>query len=86
MSASESNSHTVATDRSVPTETLDPHTDRLSKDVEASVGAAIRRAEKWLEVEETSKSTQQLADMVHDPNGVEFTFACLLYTSPSPRD
>ena len=75
MSASENNSHTVATDRSVPTETLDPHTDRLSKDVEASVGAAIRRAEKWLEVEETSKSTKQLADMVHDPNGVEFTFA-----------
>lgn len=49
--------------------------DSMSKDVEASVGAAIRRAEKWLEVEETSKSTKQLADMVHDPNGVEFTFA-----------
>lgn len=49
--------------------------DALSKDVEASVGAAIRRAEKWLEVEETARSTRQLADMVHDPDGVEFTFS-----------
>lgn len=49
--------------------------DPMSKDVEAAVGSAIRRAEKWLQVEETSKSTKQLADMVHDPNGVEFTFA-----------
>ena len=46
-----------------------------SEDVEANVSAAIRRAEQWLEVEETSKSTKQLADMVHDPDGVEFTFA-----------
>ncbi|WP_459612554.1 proline dehydrogenase family protein [Corynebacterium urogenitale] len=53
----------------------DPNQDPISQDVEASVGAAIRRAEKWLEVEETAKSTKQLADMVHDPDGVEFTFA-----------
>ena len=46
-----------------------------SGDVESVVDKAIKRAEKWLEVEETSKSTNQLADMVHDPNGVEFTFA-----------
>ncbi|WCZ36089.1 Bifunctional protein PutA [Corynebacterium heidelbergense] len=46
-----------------------------SGDVEAAVDRAINRAEKWLEVKETSKSTNQLADMVHDPHGVEFTFA-----------
>lgn len=46
-----------------------------SSDVEAVVTKAIHRAEQWLEVEETSKSTKQLADMVHDPDGVEFTFA-----------
>ena len=58
--------------------TPQPHdlaNDPLSQDVEASVGSAIRRAEKWLEIEETAKSTKQLADMVHDPDGVEFTFA-----------
>ncbi|MBC2681004.1 aldehyde dehydrogenase family protein [Corynebacterium sp. 4HC-13] len=49
--------------------------DPLRHDIEASVDAAVRRAEKWLEVTETSKSTKQLATMVHDPNGVEFTFA-----------
>ena len=46
-----------------------------SSDVEAVVTKAIHRAEQWLEVEETSASTKQLADMVHDPDGVEFTFA-----------
>lgn len=46
-----------------------------SSDVEAVVTKAIHRAEQWLEIEETSASTKQLADMVHDPDGVEFTFA-----------
>ena len=46
-----------------------------SKDVESVVDAAITRARDLLQVEETAKSTQQLADMVHDPDGVEFTFA-----------
>ncbi|KAB1501403.1 aldehyde dehydrogenase family protein [Corynebacterium sp. 320] len=46
-----------------------------SGDVEAVVDAAISRANEWLQIEETSASTQQLADLVHDPDGVEFTFA-----------
>ena len=46
-----------------------------SGDVESVVDAAITRARDLLRVEETSKSTKQLADMVHDPDGVEFTFA-----------
>ncbi|MEJ4109396.1 proline dehydrogenase family protein [Corynebacterium bovis] len=55
---------------------LDAHTPPPdTTDVEASVQKAIHRAEKWLAVEETSSSTKQLAAMVHDPDGVEFTFA-----------
>ena len=46
-----------------------------SGDMESLMDKAIRRADKWLEIEETSKSTKQLADMVHDPEGVEFTFS-----------
>ena len=36
---------------------------------------ALHRADDWLKIEETSRSTRQLADMVHEPSGVEFTFS-----------
>ncbi|MGO1912343.1 MAG: proline dehydrogenase family protein, partial [Corynebacterium sp.] len=44
-------------------------------DVEAVVKRSLGLADTWLQVEETSKSTKQLADMVHEPSGVEFTFS-----------
>lgn len=44
-------------------------------DVEAVVKRSLGLADDWLQVKETSKSTKQLADMVHEPSGVEFTFS-----------
>ena len=46
-----------------------------SQDVEACVDAAVERAHEWLKVTkgESSRSTEQLADMVRDPDGVSFT-------------
>ncbi|MGD7001576.1 bifunctional proline dehydrogenase/L-glutamate gamma-semialdehyde dehydrogenase [Corynebacterium halotolerans] len=50
-----------------------------SSDVEAVTDAAIRRAHDWLsetdsrESHSESKATEQLAELVRDPNGVHFT-------------
>lgn len=46
-----------------------------SSDVEAVVEKAITRARQWLAATDgkTDKSTEQLANMLRDPNGVEFT-------------
>lgn len=46
-----------------------------NQDMEGLVDVAIEQADKWLEVKETAPATKQLADMVHDPHGVEFTFS-----------
>lgn len=46
-----------------------------NQDMEGLVDVAIEQADTWLEVKETAPATKQLADMVHDPHGVEFTFS-----------
>ncbi|MGO1950035.1 MAG: proline dehydrogenase family protein [Mycobacteriaceae bacterium] len=68
-SASASPSAPTAGDRAATTRP--PRAD----EVEGVVKRSLRLADTWLQVKETSKSTKQLADMVHEPSGVEFTFS-----------
>ena len=47
----------------------------------------IELVQRWLRdaaYEPVEPAAQQLAGVLQDPNGLDFT--CLLYTSPSPRD